>query len=482
MAMAGMMVACTDVKVEAPELPDLPTVSNLKASVANRVVTLDWSLPTTSLGIEGVTVKVNNSQEIYLEGERTQYNIMGQPMEDEYMYTIKVNYRGGYVSPGQTVFATVPYVELANVTDLEVVNIEGRTVTLAWNLPDASGITGVYVGLDGNDITNFQYFEGNVETVTLTKQPNGQHVNYRVCVQYDNAYTSSGEVCPADVEYVESKVGFLLLGDSLADLEDDDEKAAAAWYQDNYVATEKGVFIPVADLPNIEFDEYGMIWIMVDRVGLDPGWKNLPASLVSTATINALKEYGAQGGNLYLSNMATQLTVPLEFVPESMPVNIFGSGAGDPNNGDLWSINPHLGWVFQDINQYYDRASHAVYAGLEFEMVNGYEYSSLPLEGGMGKEDHNSMWDLNPYWHEAGDPAPNCVAWWENTTNSQVLAVWGQVGDHCVAGMVDFKDNDVHGRCIAMGLGAYEWNVNGGVNPYQGNIEKLTENIINYLK
>ncbi|MCH5240388.1 MAG: DUF4960 domain-containing protein [Muribaculaceae bacterium] len=47
---------------------------------------------------------------------------------------------------------------------------------------------------------------------------------------------------------------------------------------------------------------------------------------------------------------------------------------------------------------------------------------------------------------------------------------------------MDFNANDIHGCCIAMELGAYEWSVNCSENPYQGNIEKLTENIINYLK
>ena len=481
-AMTGWFGACTNIDVQTPELPSLPTVNNLAASVSNRVVTLSWNLPSSSLEIEGVTVKVNNNSEIALNGPTTTYQVYGQPMEDEYLYTVKVRYKGGYVSQGQSIVATVPYEQLANLTSFTVTGLEKRNVTFSWTTPADSSITGVWVGIDGEEAGTIFPISEYPNGGTLTGQKTGVDLKYRAKLIYDNAYYSDGVVVNTALPLMEVRVGFLLLADSPADIKDDDELAAATWFNDNYVDTNLGDFIPVADLPNIDYEEYGVIWIMVDQVGLASGWENLPANLVSATTLDALKAFGALGGSLYLSNMATQLTVPLGIVPSDMPVNLFGSGNGDPNNADLWSINPHLGWVFKAEGQYYDRSSHAVFAGLDFEMVNGYEYATLPLEGGQGKEDHNSMWDINPYWHAAGDPAPNCVKWFENVTNSQVLAVWGQVADHCVAGMVDFAGNSVHGECIAMGLGAYEWNVNGGANPYQGNIEKLTANILNYLK
>ena len=70
----------------------------------------------------------------------------------------------------------------------------------------------------------------------------------------------------------------------------------------------------------------------------------------------------------------------------------------------------------------------------------------------------------------------------EVTTNSLVLATWGHVRDHCVAGLVEFYSNSEHGRCIANGFAAYEWNQNSGENPYQHNVEQLTLNILDYLK
>lgn len=481
MAMAGIMGGCSDFKPEAPELPDLPKVSNLQATVANRVVTLSWQLPSSSLKVTGVDVKVNNNQTVGLDGTTTTYSVYGQPMDVEYMYTVKLRYEGGYVSEGVSTIATVPYEQLADLSSFTVAGQEKRNITFAWSLPSAAGITGVWVGLDGEDSGTVFDINEYPDGATLGGQKTGVDLKFRAKVVYDNAYYSEGVVVNTALPAMETRVGMLLLADTPAELPDDDEVAAAAWFYDNYVSTGKGDFIKISDLASIDFDEYGVIWISVDRVDMQLGWQNLPEDLVKASTLDLLRAYGANGGSFYLSNMATQMAVPLNIVPENMPINTFGNGAGG-DNGDLWSINTHLGWVFQAEGQYYDRTSHAIFQGLKFEDVNGYPYSSLPLLGGNYKEDHNSLWDINPYWHEAGDPAPNCVAWFESVTNSQVLAVWGQVQDHCIAGMVDFNANATHGKCVAMGLGAYEWNVNNGTNPYQGNIEKLTDNILNYLK
>ena len=476
LAIAGFLGACNEFTPETPELPNLPTVNNLKASVDNRAVTLSWQLPASSLSIKGITLKVNNSQEISLDATATSYTVYGQPMEDEYLYTVKVNYEQGYVSEGVSTIAVVPYVELGNVSNLEVTKIEGRTVTLSWSLPNDSGITGVYVGLDEEDVSTYSFYEGKVTTVTLKSQPNGKSVRYRVLVQYDNYYTSAGNVCPADIPYVETKVGFLLLADTPAALSDDDEKAAAAWFSDQ----DNAEFIKLDQVAELDPEEVSMLWIMVDRVGQDQGWENLPDGLADAASIEALKSYGEKGGNLYLCKMATQLTVPLNIVPANMGPTIFSSGEGGSGD-DVWTINPYLGWDFQDNPDidFYDRTAHEIYAGLLFDDPNGYGYMSIPLEGPGFREDHNTMWDCNLYGPGSYN---NVIKNFEVTTNSLVLATWGHVRDHCVAGIVDFNPNSEHGRVIANGFSAYEFNQNSGANPYQDNVEKLTENILNYLK
>lgn len=479
LTMTGWFSSCSDINIEVPELPALPTVNNLEASVSNRVITLSWNLPSSSLEIEGVTVKVNNNNEISLDGAVTSYNVYGQPMEDEYLYTVKVKYKGGYVSQGQSVIATVPYEELAELTSFTVKDMEKRNVTFAWSLPSASGITGVWVGIDGENAGTVFPISEYPNGGTLTGQKTGVDLKYRAKVVYDEAYYSNGVVVNTLLPKIETRAGFLLLADSPADLPDDDELAAAAWFSDNYIDTNKGDFIPVAKLGDIDFDEYGVIMIMVDRVDLEPGWENLPEELVNSKTLELLNAYGENGGNLYLAKMATQLTVPLNVVPADMAPSIFSSGEGGSGD-DIWTINPYLGWDFKDggDQDFYDRTDHAIFQGITLEQVNDYPYASIPLEGPGFREDHNTMWDCNIYGK--GD-VNNVILHFENVTNSLVLATWGHVRDHCVAGLVVFNKNTHHGTVVANGFSAYEFSQNSGANPYQGNVEKLTANIINYL-
>ena len=313
-------------------------------------------------------------------------------------------------------------------------------------------------------------------TCTLKGQPMDRQLVYTVKVEYDNKYVSEGVSVITTVPYVASKMAYLMTAPTIADLPDDDERAAATWF----AAQENAEFIQASQISSLDPDIYSVIWIEIDREGLPFGWQNLPADISSESTIAALREYSANGGSIYLSNMATQLTLPLGFVPEGMEPTIFGNGAGGSGD-DVWVINPYLGWDFRDGSDqgFYDRTAHAIYNGLTLEDPNGYGYENLPLIGPGQREDHNCMWDCNIY---GKGNQPDVIKNFEVTTNSLVLATWGHVRDHCVAGLVEFYAAGDHGRCIANGFAAYEWNQNSGPNPYQHNVEKLTLNILHYLQ
>ncbi len=45
-----------------------------------------------------------------------------------------------------------------------------------------------------------------------------------------------------------------------------------------------------------------------------------------------------------------------------------------------------------------------------------------------------------------------------------------------------YPNAEFKGTAIAIGIGAFEWNQNNGENTYQGNIEKITFNALEYLK
>ena len=352
-------------------------------------------------------------------------------------------------------------------------SVAGRKVTLTWKLPASGNITGVRICCNNETVATLA---PDATSYELTKQPMAKELIYTVKVMYDGGYVSEGVSTVVEIPYIPTKIGYLLTAASADELPDDDEIAAARWF----AAQDGAQFVRPADLATLDPEECSVLWIEIDRVGLPMGWENLPDEFTDNATIDALKAYSANGGSLYLSNMATQLTVPLGIVPDDMAPTVYGNGAGGSGD-DVWVINPYLGWDFKDGSDqgFYDRTAHAIYKDLVLEDPNGYGYLTLPLIGPGLREDHNCLWDCNIYGK--GSEA-DVIKNFEVVTNSLVLATWGHVRDHCVAGLVEFYATPSHGRCIANGLAAYEWNQNSGVNPYQHNVEQLTLNILDYLK
>lgn len=472
----GLFTACSDFDPKGmPEVPQLYKASDLKAQIDGYIVNLSWNLPATG-DIDGVDVITdgNAANAVKLEGKATSYAVKGQPMGEDRLYTVKVRYAGGYVSEGVSVSVEMPKVSLPDVTNLNA-DVNGRTVTLNWTLPAESGITAVRVIRDG-EVNAATVIEGQPTSCVLKGQPMNQEHVYTVAVVYDEFYASDGVSVSATIPYIAPKIGYLMTAASVAELPDDDERAAATWF----ATQENAEFITPEQLAELDADIYPVIWIHIDRVGMPLGWQNLPEEITNDATIAALRQYTANGGSLYLSVMATQLTVPLGFVPDNMAPTVYGNGTGGSGD-DVWVINPYLGWQFKDNKEqgFYDRTSHAVYEGITLEDPNNYGYPNVPLIGPGQREDHNCLWDCNIYGRGS---QIDVIKNFEVTTNSLVLATWGHVRDHCVAGMVEFYANTQHGRCIANGFAAYEWNQNSGANPYQGNVEKLTANILDYLK
>lgn len=354
-------------------------------------------------------------------------------------------------------------------------DVKGKSVTLTWRLPERGDIEGVMIYSRSKGTASMR-IDGTPESAVLKGQQMGQDYLYTVKVLYKGGYMSEGVSVKAAIPVVEAKIGYLMTAPSIAELPDDDERAAASWFK-----TQNNAELVFADdLKNLNADEYGVLWIEIDRMGLPMGWKNLPPQIVSDEAIAALRRFSADGGSIYLSNMATQLTVPLGMVPDNMAPTVYGNGEGGRGD-DVWVINPYLGWDFRNGSDqgFYDRTAHAIFKGLTLEDPNKYGYMNLPLIGPGQREDHNCLWDCNIYGRGS---QPDVIKNFEVATNSLVLATWGHVRDHCVAGLVEFYSTPSHGRCIANGLAAYEWNQNSGANPYQHNIEQLTANILNYLK
>lgn len=264
------------------------------------------------------------------------------------------------------------------------------------------------------------------------------------------------------------KAAYIVAYDDVSKIEDDDEKASYAWFKKEFV---NGSVLTYAEAATVDLSQFEVVWVHIDRVGMERGWQNLPAGIISTETLNSLKEYYFQGGKLLLTNHATQLIVPLGRTQREP--TIYGNAAGG-SGSDVWSINANIGME-------YDHSSHPAFAGMP--VCDAQPHPSFALIGPGHREDHNCMWDLNTYGYPDLYPdAGNTVNAFQIENNAVVLATWGQVTDWCCAGMVEFNaTEDCKGTCIAVGLAAYEWNQNGSVNVYQDQIILMTRNIISYL-
>lgn len=268
----------------------------------------------------------------------------------------------------------------------------------------------------------------------------------------------------------QNKAGLFIGYEDVSEITSDSEKNAATWFKQNY--TDGIVFTP-STINTLSASNVKVLWVMIDRVGIEKGWSNLPSPFKDSQTINTLKTFVQAGGNLLLTNHATQLTVALGRISDSYAPGLFGSGEGGQNN-DVWGSQPIIGNVEKQI---YDHSQHDIYKGMTF--TSGlYERSIYPLISSGKKMDHNCMWDLNSYGLAVSS---NVVKAWEDLTNSTVLGTWNHVVDYCCAGIVDFAPTtNISGRILAVGLAAYDWSM-GNANTYLDQLQMMTANCLTYL-
>ena len=347
-----------------------------------------------------------------------------------------------------------------------------RQVTLRWDNPTMAGQSGVQIIKDNTDITNIDEV---INSYLIRKAPTNVDVAYTVKARYEDGRVSEGQTVRFNLAYEKQKgagmVAMLVADDYETSA---DEADAVAWFKKNYVEQGKGVVVTPSIIDELDSEKQVACWVMCDRIGLERGWQNLPGGLASSETVNALKSFCDDGGNLFLTNHATQLTVAVGRIAEAYAPGIYGNGEGGQNN-DIWGVQPIIG---NAEGQIYDHSGHDIYWGMKF--VSGlYERSIYTFEGAGVKGDHNCMWDLNAFGLA---PNPNVVKAWEDATNSHVLGTWNHVVDYCCAGIIDFDPTtEFKGRIVAVGLAAYEWNLGGEQNSCQDQLEKFTQNCLSYV-
>lgn len=285
-----------------------------------------------------------------------------------------------------------------------------------------------------------------------------------------------------------SNIGMLIGAEDINSL-NSQEKAAATWFLTTY---SDGVLITPNSLSKIDTNTLDAVWVNFDRLGIT-GTASIPAEF--TGASEALKTFVQNGGSLYLTKHATLMLPSIDRTGADMAPNIISAGDGG-NGTDVWNVNAYIGsWQINadnaepDFTQIYDRTSHPMYAGMTsfaaYSEWNNCPHPAFPLEGTgtgaeMWREDHNCLWDLNALPLTA--EGKNTVEKFEAQNNCTVVGTWGHVQDYAVAGVVEFNPTESYkGKVIANGLAAYEWAPRNGVNAYQANIEKMTENTLNYL-
>ncbi len=347
-----------------------------------------------------------------------------------------------------------------------------RQLTLKWENP-AGDITGIQIIKDNSDIIEL---EGAVTSYLIKKAPTNVNVTYTVKARFADGTISKGQTIRLYIPYEAKKatgaIAMLLPGDYATGSAD--EKAAADWFQENYVKVGKGIIVTPATIDQLDIEKQSAVWVMCDRVGIERGWQNLPSDLASTSTIEALKAFASDGGNLFLTNHATQLTVAMGRIDETFAPTIFGSGEGG-NNPDIWGVHPVIGNVE---GQTYDHRGHEIYRGMTYEPDM---YAGIYCFEGPGvKGDHNCMWDMNAISPVVENP--NKIKDFEDKTNSTVLGTWNHVVDYCCAGIVDFAPTTtLAGRILAVGLAAYEWDLGGTTNEKQDQLKRFTKNCLSYV-
>lgn len=368
-----------------------------------------------------------------------------------------------------TVQPTGPSRDIADVTNLSWSAVE-RAVTLTWQLPENENVLALQVVCQ-NDGT-FTETDGPTTSYLIARAPVAETITYLIRVITDKGI-SQGVTVSFYIEPESQPVpAMLLLAADPEALPDDDEVAAANWFKQNYVDKNNGAFISASDLRSLSVNDYSVVFIIVDRVGIGAGWQNLPIDIVLEENRQGMLKYLAEGGNFFFAKMATQLVNAIGRIDEKYAPGLFGDGEGGVGD-DTWCVNANIGIGT------YDHRSHPIYQLLEAN-TTFYTHESYPLLGvGGHREDHNCMWDCNAYGFP-GDP--NVIKNFEDATTSTVLGTWGQVVDYCCAGIVEFgPTSEYKGTIIANGLAAYEFHQNNQDNLYQSNIERLTENTINYL-
>ncbi|HRJ15811.1 MAG TPA: DUF4960 domain-containing protein [Saprospiraceae bacterium] len=339
------------------------------------------------------------------------------------------------------------YIEGPSILDIiEEVKINNKPASI----DHLSGL--IQVSLPGNtDLRNVTYVATAPAGVTISPA-GGTPLNLEqpVTVTADNGF--SRRIYRIVATLLPSKIACLGDGATIAQISDDDVQEAAEWAQQTY--GDDFVYIPYAELDDEALLGVNVIFYMHDQVGSSAQ----PAALLEK--LNVLSKFYVQGGKILAGQHGTGIVEELGRDRSGLRT-IIGTGAGGPN-ADTWAV----GFTNSPI-------ANILTNGVAFN-ANG---QVNVIDGGF-KEDHNSMWTMDPL------AAPKYGSF-STLYNAEVLATWDwNVASQGTGGIILWNPSGrFRGTIITLGVGGMEWRMNDGrPNAYAQNIRTIYKNAIDYLK
>lgn len=247
---------------------------------------------------------------------------------------------------------------------------------------------------------------------------------------------------------VKGKIALVGTEASIADL-DPDEKEAYNWA----IATldTNAVYFNIVDLvldPSL-LNNYNAIWWHYDK------FIDLPLLFDNPNTENMMKTFRNNGGGILLTGAASQYVKNLDVTTKGP--NQVSRAATPATNPDHWGIRAK-------------DPAHPIFANLPVPFSILYSQTGL-------REDLLSWWNLATDFDPNTLPADRFDGTYLGTTE------W-DANFQIIVSVAEFKgtESPCTGDVLAVGAGAYDWYLDGGVNEDAPALKLFTTNMLNYLR
>lgn len=307
-----------------------------------------------------------------------------------------------------------------------------------------------------------------------------------------------------------SNIGFIGDGADVSSIQDDDAKAAAEFLQSVY--PNDFHYIPFGDVSGSTLEDMDVVMLYYLSPLPNLGFSATPDNPLSmlppefqpgTAQSAALTSYVKNGGHLFVAGDPTPIIhvigrVPADYSVPPSPGNYQYTEFGCSGEGgcvdygkpadDIWGLGVKEGTTTGE------GLNHPIWTGLNF-IGNG----ELPLSNSSTREARLVWWQhFNNTINGYGCCGEDGLILTEKKFHATRLGSLRWIGDGFGVGAIEFKAtngelddafdfniaNNFKGHVISLEntIIGYEFDPNGTVNDFQGNIEKLTTNIIDYLR